>query len=158
MIGLAAGAEPPRRPVYLATARIWDDELRERVNRHRNDRGAAWQTVETEKEIGGVELAARSVMLLDCITLWLTNYYVDLEADADAALAESMSEWARFMDRARERDWLVTVITNEIGMGVIPDTAYSRGFADLQGFANQRIAAEAHEVYLMVSGLPVQVR
>ncbi|MDI9534309.1 MAG: bifunctional adenosylcobinamide kinase/adenosylcobinamide-phosphate guanylyltransferase [Bacteroidota bacterium] len=140
-------------PVYLATARQWDQDFEKRIARHRSDRGDAWRTVEEEKHISRPDLTGQTVVL-DCITLWLTNIYYDHEYNAEASLKWAMEEWDRFI----ERDFRLIVVTNEIGMGVHAQSETARHFTDLQGWMNQYIARKAPEVYLMLSGIPVKVK
>ena len=140
-------------PVYLATARQWDQDFEKRIARHRSDRGDAWRTVEEEKHISRPDLTGQTVVL-DCITLWLTNIYYDHEYNAEASLKWAMEEWDRFI----ERNFRLIVVTNEIGMGVHAQSETARHFTDLQGWMNQYIARKAPEVYLMVSGIPVKVK
>lgn len=136
-------------PVYLATARIWDEEFRERIHRHQADRGLHWDNLEEEKQISRFDLGGR-VVLLDCITLWLTNFFSDLDMNSASALEEAKGEWNRFV----EQEMQLIVVTNEIGSGVIPMAAQTRAFVDLQGWMNQHIAKQAKTVVHMVCGIP----
>lgn len=140
-------------PVYLATARIWDEEFRERVRRHQARRGPQWTNIEEEKRLSRHDLSGR-VVLVDCLTLWATNFFFDLESDVDRALAALQEEFDRFT--AQEATFLL--VTNEIGMGGTSDNAIQRRFTDLQGWMNQYAAARADEVILMVSGIPVKIK
>jgi len=140
-------------PVYLATARIWDEDFHRRVKRHQSDRGDQWQTIEEEIEISKHDLAGKTVML-DCITLWLTNIFYRNNNDVDASLELAKREWDRFIKQEME----LFVVSNELGMGVHPENEIARKFADLQGWMNQYIAKSANDVFLMVSGIPVQVK
>ena len=140
-------------PVYLATARIWDEDFHRRVKRHQSDRGEQWQTIEEEIEISKHDLAGKTVML-DCITLWLTNIFYRNNNDVDASLELAKREWDRFIKQEME----LFVVSNELGMGVHPENEIARKFADLQGWMNQYIAKSANDVFLMVSGIPVQVK
>ncbi len=140
-------------PIYLATARRWDDDFEQRIRRHQADRGEQWETIEEEKYLRSLSLAGRTV-LLDCITLWLTNIFHDNDYNLDAALEEAKSEWNGFI----QQDFRLIVVSNEIGMGLhAPDEA-SRHFTDLQGWVNQHIAASADKAYVMVSGIPLQLK
>jgi len=140
-------------PLYLATARRWDDDFEQRIRRHQADRGEQWETIEEEKYLRSLSLAGRTV-LLDCITLWLTNIFHDNDYILDAALEEAKSEWNGFI----QQDFRLIVVSNEIGMGLhAPDEA-SRHFTDLQGWVNQHIAASADKAYVMVSGIPLQLK
>ena len=140
-------------PVYLATARHWDEEFTGRIRRHQADRGEKWETIEELKNISKFPLDGRTVML-DCITLWLTNIFYDQGYDLDKSLAEAKAEWDLFI----QKDFRLIVVTNEIGMGVIPHDEMTRKFCDLQGWMNQYIAKQADRVVLMVSGIPMNVR
>ena len=97
-------------PVYLATSRIWDEEFRQRVLRHQANRGPEWTNIEEEKELSRHSLQGR-VVLIDCVTLWCTNYFFDLEADTDKALAAIKTEF----DRLTEQEATFIFVTNEIG-------------------------------------------
>ncbi len=141
-------------PVYLATARIWDEEFRERVRRHQERRGPQWTNLEEEKYLSRhVDLAGR-VVVVDCLTLWCTNFFFDSQSDVDASLAALKAEFDRFT--AQEATFLF--VTNEIGMGGTSDNVLQRRFTDLQGWMNQYVASQADEVLLMVSGIPVKIK
>ena len=140
-------------PVYLATARIWDEEFRERVRRHQARRGPQWTNIEEEKQLSRHDVSGR-VVLVDCLTLWATNFFFDLESDVDRALAALQEEFDRFT----AQDATFLLVTNEIGMGGTSDNAIQRRFTDLQGWMNQYAAARADEVILMVSGIPVTIK
>ena len=131
-------------PVYLATARIWDEEFRQRVIRHQERRGPGWTNIEEQKELSRHRLEGR-IVLIDCITLWCTNFFFDLHSDTDRALAAVKAEFDRFT----AQDATFIFVTNEIGMGK---------FTDMQGWMNQYVAARADEVILMVSGIPLTVK
>ena len=140
-------------PVYLATSRIWDQDFKARIDRHKTDRGAHWINVEEETYISKPELSNK-VVVLDCITLWLNNIFFDNKNNIDAALKFSTEEWAKFI----EQDFQVFVVSNELGMGVHSENEIARKFADLQGWVNQHIASTANEVVFMVSGIPQKIK
>ena len=140
-------------PVYLATSRIWDEEFRQRVLRHQANRGPEWTNIEEEKELSRHSLQGR-VVLIDCVTLWCTNYFFDLEADTDKALAAIKTEF----DRLTEQEATFIFVTNEIAMGGTSENLIQRKFTDMQGWMNQYIATRANQVLLMVSGIPVKVK
>ena len=140
-------------PVYLATAHIWDDEFRERVRRHQERRGPEWTNIEEEMYLSRHDLTGR-VVLIDCITLWLTNWLTINNVDVDAILAEAKREFDAFT----QHDATYIFVTNEIGLGGVSDNALQRKFTDLQGWMNQYVAQQADEVILMVSGIPVKVK
>ncbi len=145
--------EVSETPVYLATARIWDEDFADRVKRHQEDRSEKWQTVEEEKELSKHDFNGRTVML-DCITLWLTNFFHDCDYKVEEALEGAKAEWQQFI----KQDMNLIVVSNELGMGVHPENEIARKFADLQGWMNQFIAGHANEVYLMVSGISMKVK
>ncbi|MFV0377699.1 MAG: bifunctional adenosylcobinamide kinase/adenosylcobinamide-phosphate guanylyltransferase [Mangrovibacterium sp.] len=141
------------RPVYLATARIWDDDFAARVRRHQTDRDQRWENVEEEKQLSKHDFSGK-VVLMDCVTLWLTNFFHDNNYQLDPALAEAKAEWERLIGQEME----LIVVSNELGMGIHPDSEVARKFADLQGWMNQYIAKAADTVYLLVSGIPVKIK
>ena len=140
-------------PVYLATSRIWDEEFRQRVLRHQANRGPEWTNIEEEKELSRHSLEGR-VVLIDCVTLWCTNYFFDLEADTDKALTAVKAEF----DRLTQQDATFIFVIIEIGMGGTSENLIQRKFTDMQGWMNQYIASRANRVILMVSGIPVKVK
>lgn len=140
-------------PIYVATARIWDDEFRQRVGRHQQDRDDRWTLLEEEKWLSRLPLAGR-VAVIDCVTLWITNFFADLRYDIDACLAACEQEITALL----QQDAGLLVISNEIGMGLHADTESGRKFTDLQGWVNQSLAAKADEVIFMVSGIPLRVK
>ena len=140
-------------PVYLATAHVWDDEFRERVRRHQERRGPEWTNIEEEMYLSRHDLTGR-VVLIDCITLWLTNWLTINNVDVDAILAEAKREFDAFT----QHDATYIFVTNEIGLGGVSDNALQRKFTDLQGWMNQYVAQQADEVILMVSGIPVKIK
>lgn len=140
-------------PVYLATSRIWDEEFRQRVLRHQANRGPEWTNLEEEKELSRHRLEGR-VVLVDCVTLWCTNFFFDTEGDTDKALAAAKTEFDRFT----AQDAVFIFVTNEIGMGGTSENPVQRKFTDMQGWMNQYIAAQADKVILMVSGIPMTVK
>jgi len=140
-------------PVYLATAHIWDADFEQRVRRHQSDRGEMWTTIEEEIEIGSLTLDGKTV-LLDCITLWLTNIFYKNKSDVNQSLEKAKEVWENFV----KKDITLIVVSNELGMGVHPENELARKFADLQGWMNQHIAQTADEVFLMVSGIPLKIK
>jgi adenosylcobinamide kinase/adenosylcobinamide-phosphate guanylyltransferase len=146
-------------PVYLATAHVWDEEFRQRVVRHQERRGSQWTNIEEEKLLSRHDVSGR-VVVIDCITLWCTNYFFDRHADewdqpsVDDALRELQAEFDRFT----RQDATFIFVTNEIGSGGVSDNAIQRRFTDLEGWMNQYVAAKADEVILMVSGIAVEIK
>lgn len=141
------------RPIYLATARHWDEDFTQRIERHQADRGTQWTTIEEEINLGSVDLKNQTI-LLDCITLWLTNIFHDNSYSIDASLEIAKREWDLFI----EKENCLFVVSNELGMGIHASDEVSRKFTDLQGWMNQHIAKKAQKVILMVSGIPLTIR
>ena len=141
------------RPVYLATARIWDEEFRERVRRHQERRGPQWTNIEEEMYLSRHNLSGR-VIVIDCVTLWLTNFFFTLNSDRDKVLEMAKKEFDAFT----RQDATYIFVTNEIGLGGVSDNALQRRFTDVQGWMNQYIATKADEVILMVSGIEVRIK
>ena len=139
-------------PVYVATAHIWDDEFRERVQKHQQRRGPQWTNIEEEKYLSKHDLTGR-VVVIDCVTLWLTNFFFET-SDVDQTLETVKAEFDRFTTH----DATYIFVTNEIGSGGVSDNAIQRKFTDLEGWMNQYIAAKADEVILMVSGIAVKIK
>jgi adenosylcobinamide kinase / adenosylcobinamide-phosphate guanylyltransferase len=137
--------------VYLATAEARDDEMRSRIVAHR-DRRAGWATVEAPRDVAGAlaGVATGSVVLLDCATLWLTNVMLgggDVAAEEAALLAALRACAAP-----------AVVVTNEVGLSIVPDNALARAFRDAQGRLNQRLAAQAGLVVAVWAGLPLVLK
>jgi len=152
---LAEGFAPMRG--YLATGEPGDAEMAERIARHRGRRGSEWQTVEEPLEVTGAVLrndGRFSVLLVDCVTLWLSNLLFRGEGGAEAALLRVAEFTASF---AALKTPLI-MVTNEVGMGIVPEHPLARSFRDLAGEANEMIAARADEVYVTISGLPLKLK
>lgn len=137
---------------YIATAQAFDDEMRERIHQHRARRGAAWQTIEAPLDLCAAldAIPDGAPLLVDCLTLWLSNQML-ADADLDfqcAALAEKLAH--------PRGPWFV--VSNEVGLGIVPDNALARRFRDEAGRLNQSVAAAANSVLFMVAGLSIQVK
>lgn len=140
-------------PIYLATSRIWDEDFRQRVERHKSDRDERWQTIEEEIFLSEHNFDGKTV-LLDCITLWLTNLYTDNHFKIDKALEQAKIEWNKLI----LQEFNLIVISNEIGMGGHGATESQRDFTQLQGWMNQYIAQNSDNAWLMVSGIAVKIK
>lgn len=139
--------------VYVATAEARDAEMAARIARHQRDRGPDWRTVEAPLDLAGCirrEAAAGRVLLVDCLTLWLSNLLL-AGRDADAATAELLAA-------AKAAPGQLIFVSNEVGWGIVPDNALARRFRDAAGRLNQQVAASADEVQLVVAGLPLALR
>jgi adenosylcobinamide kinase/adenosylcobinamide-phosphate guanylyltransferase len=142
----------PKPWVYIATAEPRDDEMKARIAEHRARRAEGWQTIEAPLMLAEALRAAPvgSAVLVDCLTLWLSNAMLgafDLE-EAMTHLGEALGA----------RDGATVLVANEVGLGIVPDNALARRFRDAQGVLNQRLAAQANRVVLMVAGLPLTVK
>lgn len=140
-------------PVYMATARIWDEEFRQRAIAHQQRRGPEWSNIEENKYLSQHALAEK-VVLVDCVTLWCTNFFFDLNADVQVALDALQKEF----DLLTRQNAIFIFVTNEIGMGGVSPNEIQRKFTDVQGWMNQYIAARADKVICMISGIPLQIK
>ncbi len=140
-------------PYYLATSRIWDDNFKKRVQRHINERDERWTTIEEEKDISSI-IPVKATVVIDCVTLWLTNYYTDTEYNVAKSLQLAKDEF----DKLEKINATIIIISNEIGMGLHAQTKSGRQFTELQGWMNQYIAKRADKATFMVSGLPLTLK
>ncbi len=141
--------------VYIATAQPLDAEMEERIEKHRRERGSTWATCEEPLYLGRAVRAAsgaHAVAVIDCLTLWLSNL---LCSTLDAAAAQD-----DFIDSLASAGLTldVFVVSNEVGMGIVPDNEMARQFRDMAGRLHQRLAGLADEVYLMAAGIPVKIK
>lgn len=143
-------------PVYVATAKVLDDDFRERVRIHQERRGPQWTNIEEPEKIGHLSLQGR-VALVDCLTLWSTNFFFRYGEDHISEAFEEMKAELTLMIDKKDYDTLVFV-TNEVGLGGTSANRMQRKFADLLGMVNQFVAAKADEAYLCVSGIPVKIK
>ncbi|WP_347052693.1 bifunctional adenosylcobinamide kinase/adenosylcobinamide-phosphate guanylyltransferase [Flavobacterium olei] len=141
-------------PMYVATARKWDTDFENRIDRHQKERDERWTNIEEEKYLSKIDFSGKTA-LVDCVTLWLTNFFVDHKNDVNLSLEEAKKE---FLAIANHENANIIIVTNEIGMGVHAETHIGRKFVELQGWMNQFLAENAHEVVLMVSGIPVKIK
>lgn len=154
-------AERAQRVCYIATATPGDDaEMLARVARHRAERSASWRTIEEPLALAdAVERSARDaeIVLVDCLTLWLSNLSWEYRDAEPGRLEDSVREQIRRIAEASHIGHVV-VVSNEVGTGIVPDAAVSRAFRDVQGLLNQWAAEAADEVILMVAGLPLYLK
>jgi adenosylcobinamide kinase / adenosylcobinamide-phosphate guanylyltransferase len=140
-------------PMYLATSAVWDEEHRQRIERHKRDRGPEWTNVEELTDLQKVDVNGR-VVVIDCVTLWATNFIVANNGNVELSLEQLKNRFSRFT--MQEATFIF--VTNEIGLGGISANDLQRHFTDLVGWTNQFIAQVADEVVLMVSGIPVKIK
>ncbi|BCR03731.1 adenosylcobinamide kinase/adenosylcobinamide phosphate guanyltransferase [Desulfuromonas versatilis] len=143
--------------LYVATAGIHDGEMAERVRLHRLARGERWQTLEEPLDLAGKlpsAAAGAGAVLIDCVTLWLTNLLLHHGEDE----AQVLGEVERFIGALPLVEAPLFLVSNEIGFGIVPENRLARRFRDLAGTANQRLAAAAAEAWLVVSGIPLKLK
>jgi adenosylcobinamide kinase / adenosylcobinamide-phosphate guanylyltransferase len=149
--GLVTALPPPW--TYIATAEPFDDEMRERIAQHRADRGEGWETVDVTLALPGAivcDQAAGRPILVDCLTLWLSNLMLaerDIEPEVE-----------HLLETLRAVKVPIVLVSNEVGLGIVPDNALARKFRDHQGRLNQRVAALASTVVFMAAGLPMVLK
>lgn len=140
-------------PCYAATSRVWDEEHRKRIEIHKANRGDEWRNIEEEKYLSVLDVD-NQIVLIDCVTLWATNFFFDLNSNVEESLKSLKDEFDKFTSKNAH----FIFVTNEIGMGEMSQNEIQRKFADLQGWLNQYIASKADEVCLMVSGIAVKIK
>ncbi|MHB8846519.1 MAG: bifunctional adenosylcobinamide kinase/adenosylcobinamide-phosphate guanylyltransferase [Nitrospirota bacterium] len=141
---------------YLATAQALDAEMVARIEHHRQRRGAAWDTYEEPLAVAELlkKLSGRyGVVLLDCLTLWLSN--VMARSGEDSVVMQRGEE---LVAAIKAFSGSCIIVSNEVGLGIVPDNALARRFRDLAGFVNQRVAHAADEAYLLTSGIPLKIK
>jgi len=146
---------------YLATAQSLDDEMGLRIRKHQQRRGDAWQTIEEPLHLAQA-LAANDgifgVILVDCLTLWLSNLLLLYEDLGEESEQRGMDDVQRLATTLRGMTTPVIIVSNEVGMGIVPDHRLGRMFRDIAGQANQIIAAAATEAWLVASGIPLRLK
>jgi len=143
------------RLVYVATAEGLDEEMSSRIARHVRERGSEFRTIEAPREVVErvSEISGAEVVVLDCLTLWLSNLL--LRGDAEAAILDQVD---RLAETLQEKPFHSILVTNEVGMGLVPESALGRAFRDLCGRAHQRLARSADEVYFGALGMMLRLR
>lgn len=155
--------------LYIATAIAFDEEMKERIRKHRQQRPSGWFTLEAYKDLDNKLpplLAGKSAVLLDCMTVMVSNIMLEESMDWESLPADRIdrveaavkAEVEKLLKIAAKKDMPFVVVTNELGMGVVPPTVLGRAVRDIAGRVNQQIAREAKEVYLCVSGIPVKIK
>lgn len=152
---LRAASACPGKKIYLATARALDGEMTERIRKHKEERSGEWATVEEPLGLAGLLREIRGsfdVILIDCLTLWLSNILLDNEE----RLAERIDELVLCLEESCAAS--VYIVSNEVGLGIVPANAMARKFRDMAGSLNQKVAQVADEVYLVTAGMPLQIK
>jgi adenosylcobinamide kinase/adenosylcobinamide-phosphate guanylyltransferase len=144
------------RRAFIATAQSLDSEMAERIRRHQHSRGPTWKTLEAPLDLVGTlsrEGAKFEIVVVDCLTLWLSNVLLDPDSDVE----KEMDSLLRYLVDQKDAPSVV-LVTNEVGSGIVPDNELARQFRDLAGVLNQRVAQAADEVYWMAFGIPMAVK
>lgn len=170
---LKRATEIQGRKVYIATAEPLDEEMRQRIERHKKERASVWHTIEEPLKISGLirELKGRyDVLLLDCLTIWLSNVmHADEVQSSRFKVQDSEILWRIEEFITALKDFIAPsvlkaqpsalfIVSNEVGMGIVPENELARNFRELAGLLNQKVAEVAQEVYFMVSGIPLKIK
>lgn len=160
-------AQPKRPVIYIATAQIWDEEMALRVKKHQQQRPSTWRLIEEPRNIRDTLIQLKdedAIILLDCVTLWLTNLLLAGQAQNDSELFNNDLE-SEILDivkdvaqLAREIKPQVIFVTNEVGQGIVPENPLARAYRDLAGRSNQILAHSADHVYMVVAGFPMEIK
>lgn len=145
------------KPLFLATAEALDEEMRERIRKHKEKRGDQWDTLEEPLDLGNaIRSGSKSyrTILVDCLTVWLSNLLIEYQ-DEDEIISEMMDDFFSSMDDCEET---LIVVSNEVGLGIVPENRLARVYRDKLGFLNQRMARRADQVYILFSGIPVKIK
>lgn len=150
--------------LFVATATAGDEEMRSRIEAHQAGRPPEWGLLEATADVGsairGTKAEARTI-LLDCVTMLVSNILVGLEhnpSDRGDSRTQVEGELDAILDAARDRCANLVIVSNEVGLGLVPEYPLGRSYRDLLGYANQRLAAAADDVYFMVAGIPMEVK
>jgi adenosylcobinamide kinase/adenosylcobinamide-phosphate guanylyltransferase len=149
--------------LFVATAEAGDADMAQRIARHRQERPAAWRTLETPRQVGhaiALHVHDATVVLVDCLTLLVSNTLLHCGESPDPGAAEAavQAEISALVQVCQTNTAIYIVVSNEVGLGLVPDNPLGRLYRDLLGRANQSLAARAEAVYFMVAGLPVDVK
>lgn len=151
-----ANAIAADRRIFIATAMPFDDEMKARVARHRAERGTAWTTLEAPLALAeaiAVNTRNGCVLLVDCLTLWISNLLLETGAPSEVE-----TRIAHLVNTLAQASCPVVLVSNEVGSGIVPENQVARQFRDLAGTANQAVAAAAHRVVWVVAGIPVTIK
>lgn len=141
-------------PTYLATAQVFDEEMQKRVKIHQDRRNSHWRNIEAPLSIEALKFSKDEVVLVDCLTLWATNWWFKKNENIN----EALSELKRQIGLLQETGTISIIVTNEIGLGGVNSNSLQRKFADLQGLINQYLGSIADEVYMVISGIPIKIK
>jgi adenosylcobinamide kinase/adenosylcobinamide-phosphate guanylyltransferase len=158
LAALSKTSSYPAPRYYLATAQALDSEMADRIKKHQAERGPDWQTIEEPLELVSAleKVPGQSPVMLDCLTLWLTNLMGRWPDCCDTA--PFLAEQYKLVEAAAARQGPLIIVSNEVGGGVVPMEAVSRFFRDLCGLSHQFLAKAASEVYMVIAGLPLKLK
>lgn len=149
------------RKAYIATAEALDEEMQERIEKHKAERGSDWETCEAPLKISEALLNMKnrySVVLLDCLTIWLSNILLRAETP-DPGIDSPEETIRKFTDNLKKLNGMkLFIVSNEVGSGIVPENKLARRFRDLAGTLNQEVAGIANEVYMVTAGIPVKIK
>ena len=143
--------------LFLATAKALDEEMKERIQKHREQRGDRWNTIEEPIYLGRALSSVKDsfkTILVDCLTLWMSNLFFEYP-DQDETISKIVDDFFLSMDKF---EGTIIIVSNELGMGIVPENKLARLYRDSLGFLNQRMAGRADEVYVLFSGIPVRIK
>ena len=146
------------RVLFLATAQATDDEMAERIARHKSSRPAAWHTIEEPLQIASAlksQASSSDIVILDCLTVWVGNM---MSRDANASGEETLEEIERLLKVYKDGSASLILVSGEVGMGLVPPYPLGRAFRDIQGWINQKLAQEADKVFFMIAGIPLELK
>jgi len=161
---LSEAAKLPGPKAFIATAEALDQEMCTRIDAHRAGRGSEWDTIEEPVDIAGALSNIRDryrVIILDCLTLWLSNILLGSQdtADPKASMDQRIQEFTGALEQhGNSPDSSLYIVSSEVGMSVVPENSLARQFRDLAGSLNQRVAGAADEVYMVTAGIPVKIK
>jgi adenosylcobinamide kinase / adenosylcobinamide-phosphate guanylyltransferase len=144
------------RKVYVATAQAYDAEMSERISKHRQERGPEWETREEPVRLGEAlrkVSATFRVVIVDCLTIWLSNLLCSSEG-----VGGEEEDFLKSLSQARKKNVYLFIVSSEVGMGIVPENELARRFRDMAGKLNQRVAQIADEVFLVAAGIPVKIK
>lgn len=141
--------------VYVATASALDEEMKRRIERHKKRRPASWKTIEERKDISKIlaKLGEARIVIIDCLTILISNLL--LSGEKEIATLKKIKEFFRTL---KKRNLTTLIVSNEVGMGIVPENRLGRSFRDIAGQTNQIVAKLADEVYLLEAGIPVKIK
>ncbi|MFQ5868056.1 MAG: bifunctional adenosylcobinamide kinase/adenosylcobinamide-phosphate guanylyltransferase [bacterium] len=141
--------------VYVATASALDEEMKRRIEKHRKRRPASWKTIEEKRDLSKIlpKLAKVNVVIIDCLTLLISNLL--LSGEKEVGILKRMKGFSRTLKR---RNFTTLIVSNEVGMGIVPENRLGRSFRDIAGQTNQIVAELADEVYLLEAGIPIKIK